>query len=216
MASFKGWMKKIVIIFRIFISLLVIVQILVHLDYFSSSDTLGWYWIAYVVVSYLVFFELPLFIFRHKQKQREFFIPIAFFAIPLYFFDAIGNIFNLFQRTRFYDDALHFTTVPWAAVALMTGLIVWLCDRKKMYDKTIIISMMVTFAVSFLVFHEIIEYLIDLVSGTTQGTATMDVYDTVRDLMQGVIGIVLFFVLRLHYLSAYRLLPIRQLECNKK
>ena len=204
--------KNVLIITRLFVGILIVFEIFVALGYspFLGGGTITWYWIAYNLFAYLIFYELPLFIFRNKTQQRQFFLPAGWFIIPLMLFDVIGNLFDLFNRTKFYDDLLHFTTVPWAFTAIMTGYAVWLCHRSQVKDKAIILSMMITFSISLCVLHEIIEYLIDVLSGTATATVAQDIYDTARDLTQDFVGIFLFFILRLYRISAYRFIHFEE------
>jgi uncharacterized membrane protein YjdF len=169
--------------------------------------------LAYRSISVItVLSTLLLFLFRAYLKQR-YGIKVPFLVLLLAFaaveIDTIGNHLRLYQRLPWpvpYDVFSHLT-IP----AMLAPALVWLTRawfEKLGYNLPLIVVCFISFNLNFSLsgFYEIIEPWDELYFG---GARIWEIYDTSRDLQNGLVGAVIgtaisYAVLRLSERNIFR------------
>lgn len=160
-------------------------------------------WIFYICGVYLVLFELPIFVLKRTGIYRPDYyttVPV-FFSLDI-FMDFMGNLFNLFIVTNYYDVIMHGIFMPLFMASVWFGVFQCLFPRMGVdYTNHKFFGRFVVFAATLMTssFHEIVEATIDMVTGTNSGTSTLYVWDTGKDMFFVMVGTLIFLFLTRHW-----------------
>ena len=181
-------------IIRVIVWPVLLVEVLVVSGVITAPNTeLTWYWPAYMIFFYLLFFELGIFLTREDRTHQAYWIVVGIFVALGIIADAAGEIFNLYETIPIYDNLVHSTSVPFvmSAAALAIGRI--LVEKYKLQRVPFLLPYFIlTSAMLLMVFHEFFELAADLLTHSNIGTGATDIHDTAFDLLYDLIGTLVF------------------------
>lgn len=139
----------------------------------------------YLILLYLLVLPIP---FILKIKPALTFCYLIFTCISV----LLGSLCHLFKLTIWFDSFSHFT---WGVLSSLLGI--YILDKLKMYnEKNILFNIIFIFIFSLAssAFWEICEFTTDHVVGSDTQRAATGVFDTMKDIIVGLIGNIVFLL----------------------
>src|SRR5262249_38696856 len=153
-------------IVRVMVWPVLLAEVLVVSGVITAPNTeLTWYWPAYMIVFYLLFFELGIFLTRKDPTHQAYFVVVGIFVALGIMADAVGEVFNLYKTIPIYDNLVHSTSVPFVMSAAALGVGRILVEKYNLQRVPFFLPYFIlTSAMLLMVFHEFFELAADLLT----------------------------------------------------
>jgi len=170
---------------RVVLGGLLIFEVSNWLGVFHEHITYSWPGLLLTAAGIWFLLEAILSYTRQDLKQGVFGF-LMFLAAAAVFTDAMGDVYSLFDKIEWYDQVLHFFAGGVTCGGIIFYVIKNLQDREKIrlgYFSIGFFSWMT--AVFFGALYELLEYMMDLLTGSN---SLVSAFDTANDLFLDVIG----------------------------